>query len=195
MDYIEQLKREVHKLQLVSDNSLSEFVQLFKIEEFRKHDYFSVEGTYPRKVSFVCDGIFRIYYTNNNGDEWNKHFVVNNEFISAGINVKNKSIITIQALTDAVCLTTSVDRLIALSENNTEIETLIQKLIHRVWEKEQQKELLLLSNNAKERYLNFNQNFPELKNHIPHFHIASYLGITPTQLSRVRKKIKSHQQM
>ncbi len=46
----------------------------------------------------------------------------------------------------------------------------------------------LIATDATERYALFQKEFPELENHIAQYHIASYLGITPTQLSRIRAK-------
>jgi hypothetical protein len=46
----------------------------------------------------------------------------------------------------------------------------------------------LISQNAKERYSALQKQIPEVDELIPQFHIASYLGITPVQLSRIRKK-------
>ena len=42
---------------------------------------------------------------------------------------------------------------------------------------------------ASERYLVFQQEFPDVERQIPQYHIASYLGISPTQLSRVKRKL------
>ncbi|GMU95073.1 MAG: hypothetical protein AMXMBFR50_05900 [Ignavibacterium album] len=48
-------------------------------------------------------------------------------------------------------------------------------------------EIVLL--NAEKRYQIFRNDFPQLEQQIPQYHIASYLAITPTQLSRIRRKI------
>jgi hypothetical protein len=50
---------------------------------------------------------------------------------------------------------------------------------------------MMLSENATERYLNFFHNFPTLANRIPMAYLASYLGITQTSLSRIRKSIST----
>lgn len=192
MDYPEILKNKVNEICPVSNAFVDEFLQIFKLEKFDKNDYYSRKGAFSEKVSFVCKGVFRIFYTNNSGDEWNKHFVIENEFISGSISKEKKSTTNVQALTTVVCLTTSREKLCRLSEKHEELNTVSQKLIHQIWEKEQEKEFLLLSNDAKARYLAFNRNFPELLSRIPHYHVASYLGITPTQLSRIRKENNTH---
>ena len=50
------------------------------------------------------------------------------------------------------------------------------------------REVDIVQKDADERYEDFEQNYPELSKRLTQYHIASHLGITPTQLSRIRKK-------
>lgn len=65
-------------------------------------------------------------------------------------------------------------------------ETLGRKLAEGLYIKKEMKERLLLMNTAEERYLQFLKEFPGLEKRVPQYHIASYLGITPVSLSRIR---------
>lgn len=51
------------------------------------------------------------------------------------------------------------------------------------------REIEIVQENAGQRYQRFLKEYPSLNSRIPQYHIASHLGITPTQLSRIRKKI------
>lgn len=57
--------------------------------------------------------------------------------------------------------------------------------------KKEQKESQFLLDHAEKRYLNFKQEYPELESRINQYHIASYLGITPVALSRIRARLKN----
>ena len=81
-----------------------------------------------------------------------------------------------------------------LSSKYKEISLFIQKLTSSYLEQKQLREIRLLSENSLNNYLYFKEVYPDLENKIQHYNIARYLGITPTQLSRIRKKL-SHQQM
>lgn len=74
-------------------------------------------------------------------------------------------------------------------KNNQDIERLARKLAELFFVQKEQREIDIVLLDADKRYLLFQKEFPGLENMIPQYHIASYLGITPTQLSRIRKKI------
>jgi hypothetical protein len=58
-----------------------------------------------------------------------------------------------------------------------------------------EREISLVQLDASARYQQFMSDFPRLVERLPQYHIASHLGITPTQLSRIRKKSSFHQPM
>ena len=80
--------------------------------------------------------------------------------------------------------------LMKVSVKFKEVSSFIQKLTFEYLEQKQDREIRLLSEEAMANYLLFRKMFPKLENNIQHYHIASYLGITPTQLSRLRKKLE-----
>jgi hypothetical protein len=75
-----------------------------------------------------------------------------------------------------------------LSEGNYEIERLRRKIAERFFVRSEKKQLEMALLEAKERYSIFREEHPGFEDIIPQYHIASYLGISPTQLSRIRKK-------
>ncbi|MGE4347904.1 MAG: Crp/Fnr family transcriptional regulator, partial [Flavobacteriaceae bacterium] len=64
-----------------------------------------------------------------------------------------------------------------------------RKLAEQFFVHKEQREVNIVMLDADKRYLIFQQEFPFLEQLIPQYHIASYLGITPTQLSRIRRKL------
>lgn len=182
---------EIHP---ISNECWDEIRPLVYSKKIGKEAYFSREGEKAKGLGVVLTGVFRIYYLDENGNEWNKHFVQKKDFIASSVSPEKESITNIQALTNAEIILLPLPQLLALSKKHNDLSIFIQKLTFSYLEQKQEREINLLSETALNNYLTFKKDFPELENEIQHFHIASYLGITPTQLSRVRKKL-SHQQM
>ncbi len=190
-----QIRKSIDNIYRIGNKCWSEIEPLIYIKELDKNDYFSKEGQFTRDLGFVFKGILRIYYLNNKGEEWNKNFLQENDFVASSISPDKKSITNIQALTKTIILCIPYFELAKLSTKYKELNSFIQKLIFSYLEQKQDREIRLLSEDATNNYLNFIKNYPDLENKIQHYHIASYLGITPTQLSRLRKKLYTHQQM
>jgi len=185
-----QIRKSIDNIYQLGSECWSEIEPLIYIKKFSKNEYFSKEGQLTRELGFVYDGILRIYYLNDNGDEWNKHFLQKSDFVASSISPEKKSITNIQALTEITILCIRYSDLVTLSTKYNEINSFIQKLTFSYLEQKQDREISLLSEEAMNNYLTFKKSYPDLENKIKHYHIASYLGITPTQLSRLRKKIE-----
>ena len=96
-----------------------------------------------------------------------------------------------QALTTCTIWTADYAKIEALYDRHHEMERIGRKVAeHYYLEKEKNLvEMALLD--ADKRYAILKERFPTIESQVQQYHIASYLGITPTQLSRIRKKIKN----
>lgn len=194
IEIYEILKKSIFKIYPISNDCWSNIKSLAYLKELDKDEYFSREGEKAKGLGLLLKGVCRIYYLDDNGNEWNKHFLQENNFIASSISPEKHSITNIQALTDTEIIFLPLPKLLELSKKYNDILLFIQKLTFSYLEQKEEREINLLSETALNNYVIFKKKFPKLENEIQHFHIASYLGITPTQLSRVRKKL-SHQQM
>jgi len=186
---LNQFITSVNRIYPLGNECWAEIEPLIYIKELDKNEYYSKEGQLTRDLGFISEGILRIYYLNEKGEEWNKHFLQENDFVAASISPEKKSITNIQALSKVRILSIPYVELMNLANRYNQISTFIQKLTFKYLEQKQEREIRLLSENAMSNYLIFQNNYPDFENRIPHYHIASYLGITPTQLSRLRKKL------
>jgi CRP-like cAMP-binding protein len=192
---IVQLRNSMEKIYPLTNVCWSDIEHLIYIKQLNKSDYFSEVGQFKKDLGFVFEGALRMYLQNENGEEWNKHFLQKNDFVIASITPGKKSIINIQALTETTLLCLPYNDFEEILKKYYGKETFIQKLVFSLLEQKQEREIRLRSSEAMDNYLAFRQIFPGLENIIQHYHIASYLGITPTQLSRIRKKLNSRQHM
>ena len=189
--HIKQFRNVIENFQLIGNECWKELESIIYFGHLEKNEYFSRENQPLTEIGFICEGILRIFYLDKNGNEWNKTFLLKNNFIAASINPEKKSITNIQALTPVKLLLFQYHDFVKLSEKYENLKLFIQKLSFNYLEQKQEREISLISNSAGKNYLDFLEKFPGLEKQIPHYHIAGYLGITPIQLSRIRKKIKS----
>jgi CRP-like cAMP-binding protein len=162
-------------------------------ENLRKGDTFIREGNVPQKFAFVGKGLFRYFYVNEKGNEFTKGFFPEHNFITSyTAMVRGKpSYYTVQALEDATILVIDFQRWQNLYRGHACWMNLLFVLIEKGYMKKEARERELLIFSAEERYRAFLREYPELEKRIKQHLIASYLGITPVALSRIRKEMSA----
>lgn len=156
--------------------------------ELNKDDYFAEAGKVLKQVGFIIDGILRICYYNNKGEEITKIFIEEKHLL---FNLKNVPFTEyIQAATNCKLLVFSNQDWKEISDTIIDWENIIQKITNKSLAQKLERVSPLVSQDATTRYLEFMQKYPTLVNRIPLSYIASYLGITQQSLSRIRKNIR-----
>jgi CRP-like cAMP-binding protein len=161
-------------------------------KEIKKDDYFQEAGKIPREVGFLTEGIIRICYYNNKGDEITKYFIDENNLI-VDINSYNQNLPSsgyIQAITDCKFIVFSREAMKELSMTILIWDDVINKIMNRALLEKVNRISPMMAEDATERYRNFFSSFPTLANRIPLSYLASYLGITQSSLSRIRKNMR-----
>lgn len=164
-----------------------------KVLRINKDEHFVRQGDRPERLALISSGIFRVYCLTESGDEKTLAFRVQGQFIAAfsPYLTGQDSWYSIQALTDGELLSLPIRDYSELSSGHACWDKLINKLIINLFIEKEDRERSFLTEDAATRYLQFIQMHPEIENLIPQFHIASYLGISPVSLSRIRKKINN----
>ena len=161
------------------------------VKEIRKDEYYQEAGKIPREVIFLTEGIFRICYYNNKGDEITKYFIDENNFIvdiiSYNQNIPSSEYA--QAVTDARYVVLSKEAMRELSMTIIAWDEIIAKITAKAFAEKVNKISHMMPEDATQRYVNFVQDFPNIANRVPLSYLASYLGITQSSLSRIRKNI------
>lgn len=161
------------------------------IKTIKANDYYHEAGKIFREVIFLTEGIMRICYYNNKGDEITKYFFDENHFI-ADLNSLDLNIPAaeyIQAVTDCQYIVLSKSALQELSTTIIGWDTIVSKITAKGMLDKVNRISPMMADSAKERYLKFLDSFPDLANRIPLSYLASYLGITQSSLSRIRREI------
>lgn len=155
--------------------------------ELRKDDYFIEAGKVLKQVGFIVEGIFRVCYYNNKGEEITKIFIEENHLLFTSKNEPFTEYV--QAATDCkLSVISNVDWKI-IGDTIVGWDNIIQKITNKSLAEKLERVSPLISQDATTRYLEFIEKYPTLVNRIPLTYIASYLGITQQSLSRIRKNI------
>ncbi len=166
------------------------FQVLISVKHLKKGEDFIRAGQSPGKIGYVKEGLFRYYYTSDSGVEYTKGFFDRDSVLSAydAILENKPSYYTIEALEDSAIEVVSFDRFQKLFAEDPCWNEFLVALLQKgyVAKVTREREFLLLD--AKERYQKFQKRYPGLEKRIKQHIIASYLGIMPESLSRIRKK-------
>lgn len=156
--------------------------------DLKKDEYFIEAGKTFNQFAFILEGILRICYYNNKGEEITKYFIDENRFLA---NPYKDEPMTeyIQAVTGCKLIIFSKKDRDELSNTIVGWDNITNKIILNSLVNKMDRRSSLISEDATTRYLTFLEKFPNLVNRVPLSYIASYLGITQQSLSRIRKNI------
>lgn len=165
-------------------------LKLLKGIKITKGDYYIREGQIPKKFAFVEKGLFRYLYINNKGTEFTKNFILENNFVSAysAMISKQPSRMFIEALEDSYIYDINYADWLELKKGHECWNRFLVLILEKAFSTKEIRERDLLLLEAQERYDIFKKEFPTLENRIKQHQIASYLGISPISLSRIRNK-------
>jgi CRP-like cAMP-binding protein len=165
---------------------------MIRHQELKKGEVFLQAGTIPNKLAFVSTGLFRYFYASRKGTEFTKGFFPEGTFIvSYSAMVKQSpSYYSIEALEDSSIQVLDYQKWMDLFNGHPCWSPVLIALLQKGYMKKENREREFLLLNAGERYQSFLQEYPGLENRIKQHLVASYLGITPVALSRIRGKLK-----
>ncbi|MEG1238817.1 MAG: Crp/Fnr family transcriptional regulator, partial [Flavobacterium sp.] len=150
-------------------------------------------GEIAKNLHFIAKGILRAFITDRQGNFYNKNLFMENSFAGSKVSLmlQSPSDFTIEALEDSIIINLNYKKYILLINENEDLKNFYIAHLEKNWiiDKEQ-REVALVMQNATERYVNLLKKHPSIAERVPLLHIASHLGITPTQLSRIRKTLE-----
>jgi CRP-like cAMP-binding protein len=172
----------------LSDDTWDEIEPLFQRRTLAQHEHFVDSNEMASEIAFLESGIVRAYFINREGKEYNKQFFVAPSTIGAytSLLTGTPNQIPQQAMTDCVIWTLKYDEITSRYDACPDLERLARRIAEHYFLEKEKKELEIVLLNATERYQIFQNEFPGIEQHIAQYHVASYLGITPIQLSRIR---------
>lgn len=169
-------------------------IQKFRPRLYRKKQYVLQEGDTCTQFNFVVRGCLRMYKIDEQGSIHILQFAAENWWIIdlGSFHSEKPSELNIDAFEDTMILQISRTDLISLYLQAPKFDRIFRVLIENSFVSLQKRLLQNISSTAEERYQSFLDTYPHLVNRLPQTQIASFLGITPEFLSRLRsKRLKS----
>lgn len=187
----ERLSKILTELGIVSDDSRQQFIQKTSIKTFPKNAIIFSENKPNNSEFLLIEGVLHRFNETDKGDLVTTGFYLNQTVITphfARIR-NNKSIFSLQALTEIIIAEIPVNELDYLRHTNQEFARFGQNVVEKELSKTFFYQSIERSYSAKERLLILRSEYRNLENLIPHNIIASYLGITNVSFSRLRKEM------
>lgn len=169
------------------------FTEKVEIKEYSKNEIIFSESKRNNIEYILLKGVLHRFNLNEKGDIVTLRFYMGANIVTPHLfrTINDKSISSLEALTDCVIAEISVSELNNLSLNNPEFNSFRHRIIENEFSYNLFNEIAIRSLRAKERLLLLRKNYRNIENLIPHHAIASYLGITNVSLSRLRASEKN----
>jgi len=173
----------------LSDKDKHLMQETFKYKKLRKKQYYLQEGDVSKYISFLIKGAMRMYSVDQKGHEHIVRFGVENwwmgDYESNNLNTPSK--FYIDAVEDSELLTVTNAQIQELITNIPAFDEMIRMLDRRANIATQNRIHAAISLTAEERYQHLQNAYPAFIQRFPQGMVASYLGISPETLSRIRK--------
>ncbi len=166
------------------------FLSLLKHRRFRKRQYVLQPGEVARHENFVVHGLLRAYNVDDNGHEHIAMFAMEDWWISDLYSFLTETPATqyIDALEDTELLSIEKPDLDELYRRVPKFERFFRIMLQNAFVAHQHRILASISQTAEQQYQNFIARYPGLDQRIPQHQIASFLGISPETISRIRRQ-------
>lgn len=188
------LKLKIESYSSITEKSWSLIESIITFQTVTKNEILVRNGQIAKKIHFVCQGALRAYITDCEGNMYTKNIFLETDFAGSTVSylLNKPSKFTLEALEDTVIISLDYKKYREFIDTNLDLKNFYIAYLENNWviEKEQ-REVSLVMENATERYVKLLAKYPKIDQRIQQLYLASHLGVTPTQLSRIRKNLKN----
>lgn len=186
----EQVKKFLQRVSPLLDKEIDIFLGKKQMQRISKGDYLVKEGQICKSLYFLHSGVLSLLLLKD-GEEHVKDFSLSGKFITAytSFTKRTASEIFIRAEQDCELSLWDSDYVLHLIQENHHWTMFAKTIVDYLFQRKEQKEITMILNTAEERYLRLIQEFPAIFQQVPQYLIASYLGVKPQSLSRIRKML------
>jgi len=184
------LYNHFNKYVSLSEEEFSECRTLFKYKKYRKHQYILQEGEISRYETFIVKGCTRTYEVDDTGQEHIIQFGLETWWVGDlhSFLTNSPTRCNIDCLEDTDVLQIPRTEMEKMYDKVPKLERFFRILIQKAYIASTDRIYSNLSKPAPERYQEFIDKYPQIEQRVPNHQIASFLGITPQSLSRIRSQ-------
>lgn len=191
--YLTDLKNTFLSYYSITSESFALIESITQFQQLKKDEILLREGQVAKNTHFICKGAMIAYFIDEEGNTYNKNIFLEREFAGSTVSalLKIPSQFTLQAIEDTIIININYKKYKEFINQNDDLKNFYIAYLEKNWVIDKEpREISLVMENATIRYLKMLKAHPDIDKRIPLQHIASHLGITPTQLSRIRKDFK-----
>ncbi|GAA3972121.1 Crp/Fnr family transcriptional regulator [Allohahella marinimesophila] len=155
---------------------------------FDKGEAIVKAGDFPKDFFVILSGLARYYYLSPQGKEWNKAFFREGQLIGSLSSFLRRQPCTYTISAIEPCTLAAIPLSIFNNEQDSQLQTLLNRYVREIMLRNEEREALLLTCNNEERYRWLLQHQVWLVSRVPQYQLASYLGMEPVSLSRIKNK-------
>lgn len=183
--------KNVSRYITLGEREMDFFLSLLEPRTFKRKKLYLEAGTICKHSAFVLEGALKSYSVDQDGKEHILSFATKDWWISDLYSLLSQkpAILNIEAIVDSEVLMLSRENQQLLYEKVPTFERFFRILVENSLVANQQRLIDNLSSTAEERYLRFIKKYPTIPSCVPQHNIASYLGITPEFLSKIRARL------
>lgn len=188
---MEKIIEKIHQFGTLNQQQSVLVLSRLTAIDIPKGGYFSEAGKVPNRVGFLTEGIMRVCYYDNKGNEITRCFVAHDNFI-VDLNAFYNQLAAseyVEAVTDCKLVVLQREDFNEMAATIINWNDIFAKMGSSSLMRKLKTSQTMLGQEAKDRYLDFLQQYPGMANRVPLSMLASYLGITQSSLSRIRKNI------
>ena len=185
------LQKHIKKHTQISDENLEKFSNAFTLQKVVKKEFLLKEGEICQFEGFVTGGCFKVFHSDQDGTEHTLYFAIEDWWVADVDSFTNSkpSQLNIQALENSEVLLISKQNKEKLYQEIPEIEKLFRIMSQKNLVALQRRMIDNLSKTAEQRYLDFLAKYPKITQRLTNIQIATYLGVSPEFVSKIRRKI------
>lgn len=187
---MEQIKQVMRQMINVTEVELTDFLSLVNTKNFKRQEMLSLPNNIPDDIFFINKGLIRVLITDNEGIDHTIHFALENQFIADYSNFiqQKPGMYSLQALEDTEVVVLPRKAIEWGYKNLTEGQKMGRLVAEYYFIYQDDRIKNTYVRTPKQRYDSIAEVFPNIHNRVPQHMIASYLGITPIHLSRLKKE-------